>query len=126
MFTKLKKFPLHCSSKIPTNYIVMLLPVNHIEPKKIAMDFNKELQRRKRIFYMLVTLFINNVFFRLNKEKEELLIPNWLFDETKIVVIRLPFAVPPRNEKFTKHFISKLRRFTNGKVRFDIFRIHTR
>ena len=89
------------------------------------MDFNKELQRRKRIFYMLVTLFINNVFFRLNKEKEELLIPNWLFDETKIV-IRLPFAVPPRNEKFTTHFISKLRRFTNGKVRFDIFRIHTR
>lgn len=84
------------------------------------MGFNKELQRRKRIFYMLVTLFINNVFFRLNKEKEELLIPNWLFDETKIVVIRLPFAVPLRNEKFTKHFISKLRRFTNGKVRFDI------
>ena len=47
-----------------------------------------------------------------------MLIPKWLFDETKLVVIRLPFA--PRNEKFSKHFISKLQTFTNGKVRFNI------
>ena len=47
-----------------------------------------------------------------------MLIPNWLFDETKLVVIRLPFA--PRNEKFSKRFISKLQTFTNGKVRFNI------
>ena len=45
-------------------------------------------------------------FFRFNKEKEELLIQKWLFDETKSVVIRLPFA--PRNKKFSECFISKL------------------
>ena len=47
-----------------------------------------------------------------------MLIPKWLFDETKLVVIRLPFA--PRYEKISKRFISKLQTFTNGKVRFNI------
>ena len=62
--------------------------------------------------------FINDTFFRFNEEKEELLIPKWSFDETKLVVIRLPFA--PRNEKFSKRCISKLQTFTNGNVRFHI------
>ena len=56
--------------------------------------------------------------FRFNEEKEELLIPKWLFDETKLVVIRLPFTL--RNENFRKRFISQLQTFTNGKVRFNI------
>ena len=47
-----------------------------------------------------------------------MLIPKWLFDETKLVVIRLPFA--PKNEKFSKCFVGKLQTFTNGKVRFHI------
>ena len=47
-----------------------------------------------------------------------MLILKWLFDETKLVVIRLPFA--PKSEKFSKRFISKLQTFTNGKVRFNI------
>ena len=41
-----------------------------------------------------------------------------MFDETKLVVIRLPF--PTRNEKFSKRFINKLQTFTNGKVRFNM------
>ena len=32
------------------------------------------------------------LFFKFNGEKEELLISKWLFDETKLVVNRLPFA----------------------------------
>ena len=36
----------------------------------------------------------------------ELLIPIWLFDETKLIVIRLPLAT--KNQKFSKPFISKL------------------
>ena len=42
-------------------------------------------------------MFINDTFFRFNEEKEELLIPKCLFDETKLVVIRLPFAPKMRN-----------------------------
>ena len=61
---------------------------------------------------------INDTFYRFKEEKEELLIPKWLFDETKLVLIRLPFA--PRNEKLSKCFIGKLKTFTNCKVRFYI------
>ena len=47
-----------------------------------------------------------------------MLILKWLFDETKSGAIRLLFA--PRNEEFSKRFISKLQTFTNGKVIFNI------
>ena len=47
-----------------------------------------------------------------------LILPKLLFDETKSVVIRLPFAT--RNEKFSKIFIDKSQIFTNGKVIFNI------
>ena len=47
-----------------------------------------------------------------------MLVPKSLFDETKLVVIRLPSA--HRNEEFSKHFISKLKSFKNDKVRFNI------
>ena len=85
--------------------------------KKIATDFDKELQRIKTKFSHAAypAKFINDTFFRFNKEKEELLIPKWL---PKSVVITLTFA--PRNEKFSKRFISKLQTFINDKVRFNI------
>ena len=86
----------------------MLLPVSYIEPKKIATDFGKELRRIKTKFLPAgyPVKFINDTFFRFNKEEEKLLILKGLFDETKLVVIRFPFA--PRNEKLSKDFISKL------------------
>ena len=49
-----------------------------------------------------------------------MLIPKWSFDETKLVIIRFSFG--PRNEKFSKRFISKLQILANDKVRFDITR----
>ena len=88
--------------------------------KKIAAEFNKELRRIKTKFLHTgyPVKFINDTFLRFNEEKEQLLIPKCLFDETKLVVIRLHF--PPRNEKFSKRFIIKLQIFTKGKVRFNI------
>ena len=69
---------------------------------------------------MLVILLRSSItlFLDSTKKKEELLISKWLFDETKLAVIRLPFG--PRNEKVSKRFISKLQTFTNGKIRFNI------
>ena len=60
-----------------------LLPVNYIEPKKIATDFDKELRRIKTKFLHAdyPVKFINDTFFRFNEEKKELLIPKWLFDK---------------------------------------------
>ena len=59
-----------------------------------------------------------NVYCRFNQEKNEVLIPQWLFDERKKCLIRLPFA--PANEKFVKSFINKLQTFTNYRVKFNI------
>ena len=87
---------------------------------QIAMDFDKELRRIKTkvLCATYPAKFINETFLRFNEEKEKLLIPKYLSDETKLVVIRLPFSL--RNEKLSKHFISKFQTFTNGKVRFHI------
>ena len=45
-----------------------------MEPKKIATDFDKELRRIKTIFLHVSHLvtFINNPFFRFNKEKRRI------------------------------------------------------
>ena len=103
-----------------TNYKGSAITSELHRAKKIATDFDKEPRRIKTKFLHAgyPVNFINDTFFRFSEEKEELLIPKWLFDETKLVVIRLPFA--PRNEKFSKRFISRLQTFTNGKVRFNI------
>ena len=122
VFTKLTKFPVHWSSKIPTTYKrnAITSELHRAKKKKIATDFDKELRRMKSNFLHAgySVKFINDTFFRFNEEKEDLLISKWLFNETKLLVIRLPFT--PRNEKFSKCFISKLQIFTNGKVRFNI------
>ena len=109
----------HWSSKIPTIYKQNAITSELYRAKKITMDIDKKLQRIKTKFLHAgyPVKFISDTFYRFNKEKEDLLISKWLFDETKLVVIRLPFA--PRNEKFSKCFVSKLQTFTNGKVRFN-------
>ena len=61
---------------------------------------------------------INDVFHRFNQQKDEVLIPQWLFDERKEYLIRLPFA--HANEKFVKSFMNKLEIFTNYSVKFNI------
>ena len=71
------------------------------------MNFEKKLRRIKKKLHAGDPV-----------KKKGLLMPIWLFDDTKLVVIRLHF--PPKNEKFSKRFISKLQTFTNGKVRYHI------
>ena len=46
MFTKLTKFPVHWSSKTPTNYKCNVI-TSESHRAKIAKDFNKELRRIK-------------------------------------------------------------------------------
>ena len=80
---------------------------------KTASDFIDELKRIK-IKYLHASFpihIINNVFHRLNQEKDKVLIPKWLSDDRKECSIRLPFA--PATEKFVKSFINKLEIFTN-------------
>ena len=65
------------------------------------MNFEKKLRRIKKKLHAGHPV-----------KKKELLMPIWLCDDTKLVVIRLHFS--PKNEKFSKRFISKLQTFTNS------------
>ena len=63
-------------------------------------------------------IHVIRVYCRFNQEKDEVLMPQWLFNDRKECLIRLPFA--PANEKFVKLFINKLETFTNYRVKFNI------
>ena len=118
--TRSKKFSVHWSSKNPLRYKRNAIPGELHRADKVASNFSIELKRIK-IKYLQAgcpILIINDVFRRFNQEKDEVLIPLWLFDDRKECSIRLPFA--PANEKFVKSFINKLETFTNYKVKFNI------
>ena len=46
------------------------------------------------------------------------MIPQWLFDDRKEYLVRLPFALA--NEKFVESFINKFEIFANYRVKFHI------
>ena len=80
--TKLTEFPVHWSSKILTNYKENAITSELHGANKIATNFdfwNKE-NKNELLHAVYPVKFINDT---------------WLFDETKSLVIRLPFA--PKN-----------------------------
>ena len=118
-FTKLTKFPVDWSFNFPINYKQKSITSELYRAKKLTANFEKKIRWIKQKLHAGHPVkFINGTFFRFSKEKEELLILIWLFDDTKLVIIRLRFA--PKIEKLNKRFISKLQTFTNGKDRFHI------
>ena len=120
VYTRSKKFPVHWSSKIPLRYKRNAITGELRSANKIASNFSNEMKRIK-IKYLQAGFpihVINDVFRRFNQEKDEVLIPQWLFDDRKECLIRLPFA--PANEKFVKFFINKLEIFQNYRVKFNI------
>ena len=81
--------------------------------KKIATDFNYEV---KRIFQQFLSTgflrsFIRTTVKYFNTNKDDFVIPEWLFDEQILINVELPFQ--ESNEKFIKSFIKKLVIFTN-------------
>ena len=61
--------------------------------------------------------FIRNTIEYFNKDKTNYIFPRWLFDERKLIILRLPFS--ESNEKFTKSLIQKYVKFTNNKCKFS-------
>ena len=71
---------------------------------KIASNFSDKLKRIK-IKYLQARFpiyIINDVFRRFNQEKDEVLIPKWLFDYRKECSIRLPLAPSWRHLQIVK------------------------
>ena len=116
VYTRSNMFPVHWSSKIPFRYKRNVITGELHRANKIASDLSNEMKiiKIKYLQAAFPTHVINDVFHRFNQQKDEILIPQWFFDDRKECMIRLPFA--PANEKFVKSFINKLEIFTNYSV----------
>ena len=111
---------MHWSSKIPTRHKRNAITGELYRAKRIANDFNFEVKRIDKKFLSAgyPKNFIRNTIEYFDKDEDGYIIPEWLFDERKLIMLRLPFSVS--NEKFTKRLIKKLVIFTNNKCKFNI------
>ena len=102
VYNKSEKLPVYWSSKFFTRYKFN--------------DFNFEVKRITKKFSSagFPIIFIRNTIEYFSKDKADFLIPEWLFDEPKLTILRPSFS--ESNEKFTKSLIKKLVIFTNKKI----------
>ena len=86
--------------------------------KRIANDFNFEVKciTKKFLSACFRRNFIRNTVEY--KDKDDFIIPEWLCDGQKAIILWLPFS--ESSEKFAKSLIKKLVTFTNNKCKFNI------
>ena len=114
--------PVHWSSKIPTRYKRNAITGELHRAKRIPNDFNFEIKHITKVFLSACfpRNFIGNAIEYLNKDKDDFITPEWLFDERRLIILQLPFS--EENEKFTRSFTKKLVIFSNNKFKFNIVR----
>ena len=83
VYTRSKKFPVHGISKIPLRYKCNAITGELHWSNKTPSDLSNEMERIK-IKYLQADFpvhIINEVYHRSNQERDELLIPQLLFDD---------------------------------------------
>ena len=120
VYNKMKKLPVHWTSKIPVRYKRNAIIGELHRAKKIASNFDIEIKRivKKYTAAGFPSRFVLSIIDNFDSDKDNLIIPQWLFEERKVFIIHLPFS--PSNESFVKRFISKLNYFTNEKCKFNV------
>ena len=111
VFSKSTKLPVHWSSKIPVRYKRNAITGELNRAKRITPDFNKELKRiRQKYRNAGFTLkSINETICNSERGKEEMIIPEWLFDERKTFSVRFPYTLLRTRNLVT--FYEKSRKF---------------
>ena len=101
VYNKMKKLPVHWTSKIPARYKRNAIIRELHRAKKIGSNFDIEIKCivKKYTAAGFPSRFVLSII-------DNLIIPQWLFEERKAFTIHLPFS--PSNESFVKRFISKL------------------
>ena len=87
--------------------------------KRIADNCNIEVKRitKKFLSTSFPKSFIRNTIEYFNNEENDCIISEWLFDERKLIILRLPFS--ESKGKFTKNLTKKFVIFTNNKCKFN-------
>ena len=117
VFSKSTKLPVHWRSKIPVRYKRNAITEELNQAKRIASDFNKELKSIRQQYQNagFSLKFINETICNFERGKEEMIIPEWLFDERKTFSVRFPYTLLRTRNLVT--FTRKFENFTNGKVK---------
>ena len=81
--------PVHWSSNIPTGYKRNVITGDLHRVKRIADDFNFEVKRimKKFLSASFPMNSIRNTIEYFNKDKNDNIIPEWLFDERKPTIL---------------------------------------
>ena len=116
----MKKLPVYWTSKIPVRYKRNAITGELHRGKKIASNFDIEIKKvvTKYTAAGFPSRFVRSIIDNFDSGKDNLIIPQWLFEERKTFTIYLPFS--PSNESFVKIFTSKFNYFTNEKWKFNV------
>ena len=107
VFSRSTKLPVHWSSKIPVRYKHNVITGKLHQAKRIAPDFNKELKiiRQKYLKAGFLLKFINETICNFERGKEEVIIPECLFDDRKL--FHLGSHILLRTKKLVKYLWEK-------------------
>ena len=111
----MKKLPGNWTSKISVRYKCNAIIGKLHRAKKVASNFDMEIKLivSKYTAARFLIRLVHSIIDNFDSGKDNLIIPQWLFDERKAFIIHLPFS--SSNESFVKTFVSKLNYFTNEK-----------
>ena len=120
VYNRFKKLLVHWSSRILTRYKHNSITGELHRAKRIVNDFNFEVKRITKKFLSagFPRNFIKHNIEYFNKDKDDYIIPEWLFDGRKLAILGLTFS--ESNKKFTKSLIKNPVIFTNNKCKFNI------
>ena len=123
VYTKLNKFPVFWSSQVPKRYKRNAIKGELHRASKISSNLEAEIIRIRIKFLNAgyPKRFVESVireFLCPDDSDDDLIIPEWLFDDRKLMYVRLPFCQD--NEHLSKAFLSKVTEFTENKYRFMI------
>ena len=90
------------------------------QAKRKASYFNKEFKRIRQKYRNagFPLKFTNETICNFQRGKEEMIIPEWLFDEGKTFSVRFPYS--PANEKFSTVIMRKAKNVTYDKAKVII------
>ena len=123
VYEKPGKLPVFWSSKVPKRYKRNAITGELHRARKIASNFSAEIERIKNKYINVgfPSRFVDAVIRDFNTTPDaddEDIIPEWLFDEKRVLTVRLPFC--PKNEEESKVFIRRLEKYTAQEFTFKI------
>ena len=112
--------PFHWTSTVPKIYKRNIIIGELYRSKRISSDFNEEVKRIRLKFIKAgyPFKFIESVIRNFQYDDDEIIIPQWLFQEKKEVYVRIPFC--QKNEKYVYRFIKKLESFSEDSIMIKI------